>query len=82
MSLHKNQLQRDYITFAEPDKPSVRTDKGTVKRRATLALYADYIERFYTSRGEDPDAVTIDTISFESIIDSIRHILGSLLPAI
>ena len=82
LSLHKNQLQKDYITFAEPDKPFVRTDKGTVKRRATLALYAEYIERFYSSRGEDLDAVTVDTSSVESIMDSIRHILGSLLPAI
>lgn len=82
LSLHKNQLQRDYITFAEPDKPFVRTDKGTVKRHATLALYADYIERFYSSRGEDLDIFTIDTSSIESIMDSIRHILGSLLPAI
>ncbi|KAK3167235.1 putative secondary metabolism biosynthetic enzyme [Lepraria neglecta] len=82
LSLHKNQLQRDYITFAEPDKPFVRTDKGTVKRRATLALFADYIERFYSSRGEDSDAVTVDTSSVESIMGSIRHILGSLLPAI
>lgn len=82
LSIHKNQLQRDYITFAEPDKPFVRTDKGTVKRRATLALYADYIERFYSSRLEDSDAATVDTSSVESITDSIRHILGSLLPAI
>lgn len=82
LSLHKNQLQKDYIAFAEPDKPFVRTDKGTVKRRATLALYADYIERFYSSRDEDLDAVTVDTKSIESIVDSIRHILGSFLPAI
>lgn len=82
LSLHKNQLQRDYITFAEPDKPFIRTDKGTVKRRATLALYADYIERFYNSRVEDSDAVTIDMSSVESIVESIRHVLGSLLPSI
>ena len=82
LSLHKNQLQRDYITFAEPDKSFVRTDKGTVKRHATLALFAGYIERFYSSRYEDSDAVTFDTRSVESITDSIRHILGSLVPAI
>ncbi|KAL8922381.1 MAG: hypothetical protein Q9208_005234 [Pyrenodesmia sp. 3 TL-2023] len=81
-SLHKNQLQRDYIAFAEPDKPFVRTDKGTVKRRATLALYADYIERFYNSRGDDTNISTIDTSSVASIMDSIRRILGSTLPAI
>ncbi|KAI4176560.1 MAG: hypothetical protein LQ346_007859 [Caloplaca aetnensis] len=82
LSLHKNQLQRDYIAFAEPNKPFVRTDKGTVKRRATIALYADYIERFYSSRGEDPNALTVDTSSVASIMDSVRHILGSTLPAI
>ncbi|KAL9601177.1 MAG: hypothetical protein Q9219_002677 [cf. Caloplaca sp. 3 TL-2023] len=82
MSLHKNQLHKDYITFAEPDKPFVRTDKGTVKRRATLALYADYIERFYSSRDEDPDAVSIDTSSVESIMESVRQVLSSSLPAI
>ena len=82
LSLHKNQLHRDYITFAELDKPFVRTDKGTVKRRATQTLYADYVERFYSSRDEDSEAVTVDISSVESIMDSIRHILGSLLPAI
>lgn len=82
LSLHKNQLQKDYIAFAEPDKPFVRTDKGTVKRRATLALYANYIERFYSSRDEDLDVVTVDATSVESIIGSIRHILGSFIPAI
>ncbi|KAL8945036.1 MAG: hypothetical protein Q9216_000020 [Gyalolechia sp. 2 TL-2023] len=82
LSLHKNQLQRDYVTFAEPDKPFIRTDKGTIKRRATLALYAEYIERFYGSRDDDLDAVIINTSSAESIMDSLRHILGSLLPAI
>lgn len=82
MSLHKNPLQRDYIAFAEPDKPFIRTDKGTVKRRATLALYADYLERFYSSRDENPDVVIVDTSSAESIMDSVRHILGSLLPVI
>ncbi|KAI4198519.1 MAG: hypothetical protein LQ350_005248 [Teloschistes chrysophthalmus] len=82
LSLHKNQLHRDYITVSEVDKPFVRTDKGTVKRHATLTLYADYIERFYSSRGDDPDAVKIDTTSIESIMDSVRDILGSLLPAV
>ena len=80
ISLHKNQLQKDYITFAEPDKPFVRTDKGTVKRRATLALYADHIERFYSSRLEDDDTqfLKIDTSSIDSITHAIRYIFGSL----
>ena len=37
-----------------------------MKGRVTLKLYADYIGRFYSSRGEDSDAVTVDTSSVES----------------
>jgi len=75
---------RDYIAFAEPDKPFIRTDKRTVKRRATLALYAGYIERFFDSRLADEDAqfLTIDTSSLESTIRAIRHILAGLVPEI
>lgn len=83
LSLHKNQLQRDYITFAEPDKPFIRTDKRTVKRRATLEAYADYIDRFYSSRlDEDTQFSTVDTSSVASITDAVRNIFGSLSPAV
>lgn len=84
MSLHKNQLQKEYIAFTDPLKPFIRTDKGTVKRRATLALYDEYIERFYSSRSddEDEDLLAIDIISVDSIERAIRHIFGSLLPVL
>ncbi|KKK24685.1 transferase family protein [Aspergillus rambellii] len=81
MSRHKNQLLRDFVTFAEPDKPFFRTDKGTVKRAATLKLYTDYIERFYSSRSDDlVGSFTIDMSSTESIQDNIHKILVPLLP--
>lgn len=82
LSLHKNQVQRDYVAFTEFDKPFIRTDKGTVKRRATLEAYDDFIERFYSSRLEkDPEFVAIDTSSIASVTDGVRHILGTLSPA-
>ncbi|KAF5013927.1 hypothetical protein FDECE_102 [Fusarium decemcellulare] len=84
LSLHKNQLQRDYIAFSEPDKPFIRTDKGTVKRRATLSLYDDYIERFFQSRLDDTNvhlSVMVDISSTESIMDAVRHIFGSFASA-
>ncbi|KXT02248.1 hypothetical protein AC578_5081 [Pseudocercospora eumusae] len=81
-STSKVQLHRSFVTFAEPDKPFIRTDKGTIKRAATLNLYSDYIERFYQSREEGSDDVIIDTSSVETIIDSLREVLGSSLPAI
>ncbi|KAM0272547.1 hypothetical protein ACHAQH_008683 [Verticillium albo-atrum] len=81
MSLHKNQLHKDFVTFAEADKPFIRTDKGTIKRPATLALYGDYIERFYSSRSEDCEVnVHVDLTSIDSIQDCIREVLSSSLP--
>lgn len=80
-SLHKAQLHRAYVTFAEPDKPFIKTDKGTVKRAATLALYKDYIDRFYNSRDEEPEVVPIDTTSSDSIIESLRQLFGASLPS-
>lgn len=84
-SLHKDQLHREYIMFAEADKPFIRTDKGTIKRRATLELYAEYIDRFYQSRSEEVDAeasnMEVDTTSIESITAAVREIFVALSSA-
>lgn len=82
LSRHKNQLLRDFITFAEPDKPFIRTDKRTIKRPATLALYADFIERFYGSRDNEVVLFTVDTSSVHTIQESVRDILASSLNVI
>ncbi|KAJ5645675.1 transferase family protein [Penicillium longicatenatum] len=81
MSQHKNQLLRDFVTFTVPEKPFFRTDKGTVKRSATLALYADYIERFYDSRSDDLDETISLVLSSDNAMQgSIRTIFSSSLP--
>lgn len=79
-SHHKNQLLRSFVTFTEEDKPFVYTDKGTVKRAATLALYASYIDRFYDSRDdENVHASEIDLSSTESVQNGIKGaVLASL----
>jgi aryl carrier-like protein len=84
-TFQKTRIQRDYVAFAEADKPFIRTDKRTIKRRATLELYSDFIERFYNSRNEevedeDFDQFSIDTTSNETILDSIAQIMRSVLP--
>ncbi|KAL6820231.1 transferase family protein [Trichoderma sp. SZMC 28015] len=81
ISRHKDQLLRDFVTFSDPNVPFIRTDKGTVKRSATLALYADYIERFYSSRNDDICyGYPFDMDSVESVQSGIREILASSLP--
>ena len=78
----KSRLSRNDVAFADDKMPFVRTDKGTVKRHATLVLYTDTIERFYKSREDEPDEVDIDTTSTESIIESLRSVLAENLPAV
>ncbi|KAM0476242.1 hypothetical protein ACHAPX_006659 [Trichoderma viride] len=80
-SRHKDQLLRDFVTFSEPDKPFVRTDKGTIKRPATLALYEDYIDRFYGSRSDETtSSISIDTTSADAIQNGLKTIFSSVLP--
>ncbi|KIW83143.1 hypothetical protein Z517_02387 [Fonsecaea pedrosoi CBS 271.37] len=83
----KVRLQRDYIAFAEPDKPFIRTDKSTIKRRATLELYAEFIDRFYATRdegaiNEEFDMYKIDATSEETILSSVRKVLCSIIPEV
>ncbi|UKZ61328.1 putative NRPS-like protein biosynthetic cluster [Trichoderma atroviride] len=82
-SRHKDQLLRDFVTFSEPDKPFVRTDKGTIKRPATLALYEGYIDRFYGSRSDETtSSISIDITSADAIQNGLKTILSSVLPEI
>ena len=82
MAPTKSRLSRNDVAFADNSMPFVRTDKGTVKRHATLVLYTDTIERFYKSREDEPDKVEIDTTSVGSIVVSLRSILAETLPGI
>ncbi|KAI4649945.1 putative NRPS-like protein biosynthetic cluster [Alternaria triticimaculans] len=77
---HTVNLTRDHVIFAQPDKPFVRTDKGTVKRKATMALYNDYIERFYSFQNEERSFI-VDSSSTSTLQQSVREILASSLPA-
>lgn len=82
-SRHKDQLLRDFVTFSEPDKPFVRTDKGTIKRSATLKLYERYIDRFYGSRSDETvSSIVIDTTSADAIQNGLRTIFFPVLPEI
>ena len=40
-------LRRTHALFTQPDKPMPRTDKGTVKRAATVKLYEKEIDKLY-----------------------------------
>jgi hypothetical protein len=69
---------REYIWFTKPEKPFVRTDKRTVKRRDTVLLYENEIEEFYrhVERDGNLDA-DVDLSSVNSIAKEIRRLLGA-----
>jgi hypothetical protein len=74
-------LFREYIWFAKPSKPFVRTDKNTVKRRDTVIFYEKEIEQFYKSMEEDGNlAANIDVTSVATISKSIHDLLVDALP--
>jgi hypothetical protein len=75
-------LFREYIWFAKPDKPFVRTDKNTVKRRDTVIFYEKEIEQFYKSMEEDGNfSANVDIASLDTISESVRNLLVAALPA-
>ncbi len=79
------QIHKEYIMFSDPKKPFAYTDKGTVKRRATLAGYTQEIEDFYEGRENESVAhltSTIDTSSLETITTGIHDVLSAFLPSL
>ena len=71
--------------FSDPNKPFAYTDKGTVKRRATLAGYTQEIEDFYEQRENESVAhvtSTIDISSLTSITEGIHDVLSALMPSL
>ncbi|RYP62963.1 hypothetical protein DL769_007102 [Monosporascus sp. CRB-8-3] len=79
------QIHREYIMISDPKKPFAYTDKGTVKRRATLAGYTQEIEDFYEQRQTESVAhltSSIDTSSLETVTAGIHEVLSTLSPSL
>ncbi|KAK2873399.1 putative secondary metabolism biosynthetic enzyme [Arthroderma sp. PD_2] len=72
---------QEYIWFTKPDKPFVRTDKNTVKRRDTVLFYEQEIKQFYKSMEEEGNlAANIDFSSPDTISQGIKHLIVAALP--
>ncbi|KAL9080499.1 MAG: hypothetical protein Q9157_000733 [Trypethelium eluteriae] len=73
------QIGRDFIAISNPDKPFVRTGKGTIQRAGTAKLYADEIDRLYENaeQGSHFGAPQLDVSSEGSLIESIQKTLES-----
>ena len=74
-------LHLDHIFFTKVGKPMLRTDKGTVKRRATNQAYEEEIDQLYKSLagfGESPDAIQLNPCDQDAIMIFIRSILSKI----
>ena len=70
---------RDFITIA--GKPMLRTDKGTVKRRATNQAYEKEIDEFYADIAgfeDSADAVQLDPRDQDVVRMAIRNALNEV----
>ncbi|CBF83739.1 hypothetical protein AN2924.2 [Aspergillus nidulans FGSC A4] len=81
LSMKYAQIHRGDVLFAEPEKPFVRTPKGTINRSQTNKLYAEEIEALYSSATEIPDQALqarLDPSTDETLTESIAAMVGDL----
>ncbi|OIW22562.1 acetyl-CoA synthetase-like protein [Coniochaeta ligniaria NRRL 30616] len=72
-------LHRDFIVIASPDKPFLKTSKGTVRRGPTIELYREELDKVY-SQAELVNrisgfSVELDLSSEETLKRSLRKVL-------
>ncbi|KAL4409870.1 male sterility protein [Colletotrichum abscissum] len=70
-------IVRHLITVSNPEKPFLMADKGTLKRSATIKLYADEIEELYANPREVPlsKVPRLDLSSQAALSKSIEKLL-------
>ena len=74
------QLSRSHIMFAIPTKPFLRTDKGTVKRQATITAYSNEIDALYC-KAEEVNLRTVPKLNFTNqdlLIASIQAVFARI----
>jgi thioester reductase-like protein len=74
-------IDRQFILISSPEKPFLRTGKGTVQRKGTADLYAQEIQQLYDTAERNPtnvEALRLDDATSEaSLIDWIQQSFGS-----
>jgi thioester reductase-like protein len=76
------QIQKSHIMFSNPEKPFLKTSKGTIRRQVTVQLYDSEIETLYqeaeaVSLNEIPELATSSQASLAtSLQDVFAHVAG------
>ncbi|KZS94473.1 hypothetical protein SISNIDRAFT_453395 [Sistotremastrum niveocremeum HHB9708] len=76
-----SRVVRELVVVANPSRPFVKTDKGTVRAAETLALYQEDIERAYRTLEDDrPPRWTLPaSYNLESIQEFLHCVLEEVL---
>ncbi|KAL9594502.1 MAG: hypothetical protein Q9219_006996 [cf. Caloplaca sp. 3 TL-2023] len=71
-------LLYDHVMFTKPDEPMLRADKGTVKRSATLKVYAQDIDEFYNhlESANNVAGYELDTKDHDSLVESLNVLIA------
>ncbi|KAB5562844.1 hypothetical protein GE09DRAFT_1172045 [Coniochaeta sp. 2T2.1] len=75
------QIGRKFVALSDPEKPFLRTGKGTIQRAATLKLYEDDIDEIYKEAVEASSVETtrVDVSSEGGLVISIINIFTTSL---
>ena len=71
-------INRDHLAFTKAEKPMPRADKGTVKRSATIKLYAKEIDQLYEDAETSTatlNSVQLDARDEAALMKEIRHFI-------
>ena len=71
-------LRRTHAVFTQADKPMLRTDKGTVKRAATIKLYEEEIDKIYADAEVSTSSIStvkLDARDEVGLIKALRLML-------
>ena len=74
-------IDRGRVFFTIDGKPMLRTDKGTVKRRATNQAYEKEIDQFYADIAgfeDSADAIQLDPLDQDTVKTGIRKMLDEM----
>lgn len=77
------QVAKSHILFTDPQRPMVRTSKGTIQRLATLAQYTKELDDLYSKADSAPGSPTKACIDIQNtdslllyLIDAVSSVTG------
>ncbi|KIW16413.1 hypothetical protein PV08_06465 [Exophiala spinifera] len=82
------QIKKSHIMFIKPDKPMLRSAKGTIQRRPTLNLYEKEIEELYADAEKvsaldvedlDMSTLSIDCKDYDAVASFLTETLSNFM---